>query len=90
VHLRLAELYEGLGDTAGLVRARRSVVDLDPVDRPEALYQLARAQKLAGDAAGARRTVLQALELAPRFRRAQALLLELHRAETSPTTTQGE
>jgi len=81
VHLRLAELYESLGDTAGLVRARRSVVDLDPVDRPEALYQLARAHWKAGDASAARRVVLEALELAPRFRRAQALLLELHRAQ---------
>ena len=87
VHLRLAELYESLGDTAGLVRARRSVVDLDPVDRPEALYQLARAYQKAGDAAEARRVVLEALELAPRFRRAQTLLLELHRAQ--PATKGG-
>jgi tetratricopeptide (TPR) repeat protein len=85
VHLRLAELYDSLGDTAGLVRARRSVLDLDPVDRPEALYQLARAYQRAGDAAEARRVVLQALELAPRFRRAQTLLLELHRAQTAPS-----
>jgi tetratricopeptide (TPR) repeat protein len=84
VHLRLAELYESLGDSAGLVRARRSVVDLDPVDRPEALYQLARAYWKKGDAATARRVVLEALELAPRFRRAQGLLLELHRARATP------
>jgi hypothetical protein len=84
-HLRLAELYDSLGDTAGLVRARRSVLDLEPVDRPEALYQLARAYQRAGDAAEARRVVLQALELAPRFRRAQTLLLELHRAQTAPS-----
>ncbi|MGD8895521.1 MAG: tetratricopeptide repeat protein [Acidobacteriota bacterium] len=87
VHLRLAELYESLGDTGGVVRARRSVLDLDPVDRPEALYQLARAHWGAGDAAAARRVVLEALELAPRFRRAQALLLELHRARNA---TEGE
>jgi tetratricopeptide (TPR) repeat protein len=85
VHLRLAELYDALGDTAGLVRARRSALDLDPVDRPEALYQLARAHQKAGDVAAARRAVLEALELAPRFRRAQTLLLELHRAQTGPS-----
>jgi len=84
VHLRLAELYESLGDTAGVVRARRSVLDLDPVDRPEALYQLARAHWMAGDAAAARSVVLEALELAPRFRRAQSLLLEIHRASAAP------
>jgi tetratricopeptide (TPR) repeat protein len=85
VHLRLAELYDALGDGAGLVRARRSVLDLDPVDRPEALYQLARAHQKTGDVAAARRTVLEALELAPRFRRAQTLLLELHRAQAGPS-----
>jgi tetratricopeptide (TPR) repeat protein len=84
VHLRLAELYYSLGDAAGLVRARQSVLDLDPVDRPEALYQLALADRKAGDTAAARRVVLEALELAPRFRRAQALLLELHRAQAAP------
>lgn len=80
LHLRLAALYEDLEDGAGAVRARRAVVDLDPVDRPEALYQLARAQQAAGELEGARRSVLEALELAPRFRRGQELLLELHRA----------
>jgi Tfp pilus assembly protein PilF len=54
------------------------------VDRPEALYQLALAYRKAGDTAAARRAVLQALELAPRFRRAQTLLLELHRAQNAP------
>ena len=49
------------------MRARRSLVALDPVDRPEALYQLALALLEAGDAAAARREVLHALEIAPRF-----------------------
>ncbi|HVR72215.1 MAG TPA: tetratricopeptide repeat protein, partial [Vicinamibacteria bacterium] len=78
-HQRLAALHGARGDPAGVVRARRSLVALDPVDRPEALYQLALALVEAGDAAGARREVVRALELAPRFRRAQELLLRLHR-----------
>jgi Tfp pilus assembly protein PilF len=53
-------------------------VALDPVDRPEALYQLALALLEAGDTKSARREVLRALELAPRFQRAQELLLRLH------------
>jgi tetratricopeptide (TPR) repeat protein len=80
VHERLAALHTGLGDRAGVVRARRSLVALDPVDRPEALYQLALALLEAGDSAGARKEVLRALELAPRFQRAQELLLRLRRA----------
>jgi tetratricopeptide (TPR) repeat protein len=80
LHERLAALHETLGDRSRVVRARRSLVALDPVDRPEALYQLALALLEAGDAAAARREVLRALELAPRFQRAQELLLKLHRA----------
>jgi tetratricopeptide (TPR) repeat protein len=79
VHERLAALGEALSDHARVVRARRALVALDPVDKPEALYQLAVALLDAGDAAGARREVLRALELAPRFQRAQELLLRLHR-----------
>ena len=65
VHEQLAALATQLGDRAGVVRARRSLVALDPVDRPEALYQLALALVEAGDAAAARREVLHALEIAP-------------------------
>jgi Tfp pilus assembly protein PilF len=50
---------------------------LNPVDRAEALYQLALAQLEAGDNAAARRTVLRALEIAPNFERAQELLLRV-------------
>jgi tetratricopeptide (TPR) repeat protein len=84
-HDRLAVLQGELGKPAGVVRARRSLVALDPVDRPEALYQLALALAEAGDAAGARREVLRALELAPRFQRAQELLLKLHRGAPPST-----
>jgi tetratricopeptide (TPR) repeat protein len=80
LHERLAGLSARLGDRARVVRARRSLVALDPVDRPEALYQLALALVDAGDATAARREVLHALEIAPRFQRAQDLLLRLHDA----------
>jgi len=78
LHQRLAALHGRLGGRAQVVRARRALVALDPVDRPEALYQLALALVEAGDSAGARREVLRALEIAPRFQRAQELLLRLH------------
>ena len=78
LHQRLAALQARLGGRAQVVRARRSLVALDPVDKPEALYQLALALLDAGDKPGARREVLRALELAPRFQRAQELLLRLH------------
>ncbi len=77
VHERLAQLYSRLGDAAAVIRERQAVLALDPVDRPEALYQLARAYFEAGDWIAARRTVLRALEEAPGFERAQDLLLEI-------------
>jgi tetratricopeptide (TPR) repeat protein len=86
VHEKLAALGAQAGDHAAVVRARRSLVALDPVDKPEALYQLAVALEGAGDAAGARREVLRALELAPRFERAQRMLLRLHAARAGSGT----
>jgi uncharacterized membrane-anchored protein len=64
------------------VRERTAVLALDPVDRSEALYRLARAQFDARDFAAARKSVLAALEIAPGFERAQSLLLEIRRSAT--------
>jgi tetratricopeptide (TPR) repeat protein len=79
LHERRAGLCQRLGDLPCVLSARQSLVALGPVDRAEALYQLAAAYFAAGDVAGARREVLRALEVAPRFERAQELLLKLHR-----------
>ncbi|MSR07777.1 MAG: tetratricopeptide repeat protein [Gemmatimonadetes bacterium] len=77
VHVRLARMFAAQGNRAGAVRERRVVVALDPVDRAEAEYQLARAYLEAGDVAAARREVLKALEEAPSFESAQQLLLDI-------------
>jgi tetratricopeptide (TPR) repeat protein len=79
IHVRLAEHLAAIGDRKKTVRERRAIVALDPVDIAEARYQLARALVDAGDRAAARREVILALEEAPSFERAQALLLELQR-----------
>ena len=79
LHERIARLAEASGRPERAVLGRQTLVDLDPVDLPEAFYRLALAKRGVGDAAGARVAVLRALELAPRFQRAQQLLLELHR-----------
>jgi Tfp pilus assembly protein PilF len=78
-HARLATLYSSLKQHAKAVRERRAVVALRPVDRAEALYQLAVAYREAGDEPNARRSVLRALEEAPHFEKAQQLLLSLRR-----------
>jgi tetratricopeptide (TPR) repeat protein len=82
-HRRLAELAEGARDWARAVRERRAVLALRPVDRADALYRLARAYFGAERLEEARRTVLQALEMAPAFEAAQTLLLEIHDARTN-------
>ncbi len=80
LHTRLATLYAGLAQWPKAVRERRALVALAPVDRAEALYQLALALYQSGDAAGARREVLHALEAAPGFEKAQSLLLRIQDA----------
>ncbi len=82
-HRRLAELSEDLGDWEMAVRERRAVLALDPVNRADALYHLARAALGAGRLDEARRAVLQSLEIAPSFEAAQDLLLEIHDARAN-------
>src|SRR5262249_3339545 len=82
VHQRLAELAKASGDLQLAIRERRAIVALAPVDRPEALYQLAVAYREAGDSAAARRAILRALEDAPNFEKAQTLLLVIHDERT--------
>ena len=77
LHQRLAELHAEVGNLGGAVRERGAVVALNPVDRAEALYLLAVAQRDAGDAGGARRSVMGALEIAPNYEDALELLLAL-------------
>lgn len=77
LHKRLADLHTGVGNFAGAVRERGAVVALDPVDRAEALYELAVAQHADGDRRGARRSVMGALGIAPNYEDALEFLLAL-------------
>jgi cellulose synthase operon protein C len=76
-HERLADLYARMNDKAKVVRERRALVGLNPVDRAGAWYRLALAQSDAGDTTGALRSVIRSLEDAPNFQLAQDLLLKL-------------
>ena len=77
IHERLARLYGELQNVDGEVREHRVLLALGPVDRTGALYGLADALYRAGELSEARETVLDALELAPRFPEAQDLLLRI-------------
>jgi tetratricopeptide (TPR) repeat protein len=78
LHVRLAESFARMGRWDEAIRERQAVVALNPVDRAEALYQLAKTYFDSSDLESARRVLLRALENAPNFRKAQELLLEIH------------
>ena len=78
----MAELFKRAGDKTRVVRERRAIVGLNPVDRAGAYYRLAVAQDEAGNLKAARDAVLRALEDAPNFQLAQELLLKLHGGST--------
>ena len=73
----MATLSAAQGDRTRAVLERRAIIAMGPTDLLDARYELARALRDAGDIAGARRELLQVLEEAPSFEKAQALLLEL-------------
>ena len=66
----------GSPDLNNQLRAGNTLLLLDPPDRAAVHYRIAR-QYQGTDTAQARRNVLLALEEAPRFRKAHALLAEL-------------
>ncbi len=84
LHERRASLASKLRRPGTVREARRALIELDPVDKAEAYYQLALAELDAGDRTAARRAILRSLEIAPRFGRAQELLLKIHREESKP------
>lgn len=63
-----------------------ALVELDPTDPAEWHYRLARCYWEQGMVEPARRQVLMSLEIAPRFRGAQQLLLAIHRLPDEPET----
>jgi cellulose synthase operon protein C len=86
VHARLAELAAAKKNHALAVRERRAIVALDPADPLDARYELARALIAAGDNTGARRELLDILERAPSFEKAQLLLLDLRGRDSGRST----
>jgi tetratricopeptide (TPR) repeat protein len=72
----LARAAQEQGDTPGAIAANRALLQLAPPNPAEVHFQLARLLHQQNDPE-ARRQVLEALEDAPRYREALALLLEI-------------
>lgn len=82
-HAALAEVGETLDQPALAMQSLESLLALQPLDRADLLYRLARQQSKLGEVAESRRSLLEALEEAPRYREALAFLLEMQ--QTSKT-----
>ena len=77
IHTRLAVASTRTKDFKRAILERRAIVALDPPDKLDAQYELARALIDGGELVEARRTLLSVLEQSPAFEKAQTLLLEL-------------
>jgi tetratricopeptide (TPR) repeat protein len=86
----LAQAAEALGERPLAIEAHRTLLLLDPLDRAEHHYRLARLLADEKQLPAARREVVQSLEEAPRYRAAHQLLLEIAGKmgpATAPTPT---
>jgi len=76
-HDQLGSLLLAQNKGADALREYQVLLALQPLDTAAANYGLARAYRMTGDAAEARRRLLEALDTAPNYRPAQKLLLEM-------------
>ncbi len=76
-HQMLGSLWLDLGNLPGAIREFRAVTEHDPLDPARAHYDLARAYDKDHQADRAKDELFAALEIAPSYRPAQKLLLEL-------------
>lgn len=80
LHQKLGELLYGQKQYDRAVREYQAVVASNPLDKAGAQFHLAQAYLAAGQKDKAEESVLMALEVAPDYRPAQKLLLELNQA----------
>jgi cellulose synthase operon protein C len=77
LHRKLGELLLAQGDPKASVREFNAVLAMKPLDAASAHFDVAKAYLASGDKAKAEESVLAALEVAPGFKPAQKLLLEI-------------
>lgn len=80
LHKLAGDVYLDQGQAGEAAKEYRVLVALNPTDKAEAHYDLARSLEAVGNRAEARREVLRSLEIAPGFEKAQELLLKLRGA----------
>ena len=77
LHHHLGDLWFAQGNFPGAIREYTAVIALSPVDKAAAQFNVARAYFAAGEKDKAEVHVLASLEVAPDYRPAQKLLLQL-------------
>jgi tetratricopeptide (TPR) repeat protein len=80
LHRRLGDLLYGQKQYDGAIREYVAVVASSPLDKAGAEFHLAQAYLAAGQKDKAQESVLAALEVAPGYRPAQKMLLELNQS----------
>jgi cellulose synthase operon protein C len=77
LHRRLGDLWFAQNNFPGAIREYNAVIAMGPVDKASAQFNVARAYFAAGEKDKAEDHVLASLEIAPDYRPAQKLLLQL-------------
>jgi tetratricopeptide (TPR) repeat protein len=86
LHVELGDLLLTMNQPQEALAEYQILLALDPNDKADANLKLARAYKALGDAEKTMEHLLTALDIAPQYRAAQALLLELSREPEAETT----
>jgi tetratricopeptide (TPR) repeat protein len=77
LHHRLGDLWFAQNNFPGAIREYNAVIAMSPIDKASAQFNVARAYFAAGQKDKAEDHVLESLEVAPDYRPAQKLLLQL-------------
>jgi tetratricopeptide (TPR) repeat protein len=79
LHVKLGDLYLDRNQPAEAIEEYRVLLALDPVDKAATNLRMAKAFRAMGDLDGTMEYLMTALDIAPQYRDAQMLLLELSR-----------
>jgi cellulose synthase operon protein C len=85
LHIKLGDLYLTHHEPAKALREFQVLLALDPADKAHANLKIATAYKDLNDKDNSMQYLMTALDIAPQYREAQALLLELSRSSAPKT-----
>lgn len=83
LHLKLGDLYLAHGDPTRALREYQVLLALNPPDQAQANLKIATAYDALSDRDAALQYLMKAIDIAPTYREAQALLLRLSRSSSS-------